>query len=292
MRHDLTCSVAASELAARIGARLHGPDVVVSTVAAIGAVYAGSLSFWHSDTPTPKPLPSGCCLIARDNLLRDRPEHVSVLENSNPRLGFIRLLHWLKNEDLLVTPSCGEIHASASVHPTAIIDSGASVGAGCEIGPQTYLGSSCNIGSNVRVGAGSVLGQSGFGYERDEEGIPVRFPHIGKVIVEDECEIGCNTTIARGNLADTRLQANVKVDDQVYIAHNCEIGDSTIIAGGATICGGVVVGSHCWIGAGAMIREGIEIGATAIVGLGAVVVKAVPANSVIAGNPARLLRQG
>ena len=126
---------------------------------------------------------------------------------------------------------------------------------------------------------------------RDEDGVPVRFPHIGKVIVDDECEIGCNTTIARGNLQDTRLHANVKIDDQVYIAHNCEIGNSTMIAGGATVCGGVVIGSHCWIGAGAMIRQGIEIGAKAIVGLGAVVVNTVAADTIVAGNPARLKRE-
>jgi UDP-3-O-[3-hydroxymyristoyl] glucosamine N-acyltransferase len=292
MTYDLTCSVAASELATRIAARLHGPDVVVTTIAAIGAAQAGSLTYLHGAWPAVESLPSGCCVIARDNMLCGQSKQVCVLESPNPRLDFIRLLHWIENEKLLAPAGYGEVHASVSVHPSATIDSGAHVGAGCEIGPGAYLGSGCHIGSNVSVGAGSVLGHAGFGYERDEDGVPVRFPHIGKVIVDDECEIGCNTTIARGNLQDTRLRANVKVDDQVYIAHNCEIGDSTMIAGGATICGGVVIGSHCWIGAGAMIKQGIEIGAKAIVGLGAVVVNAVAANTVVAGNPARLKREG
>jgi UDP-3-O-[3-hydroxymyristoyl] glucosamine N-acyltransferase len=205
-------------------------------------------------------------------------------------LSFIRLLQWAKSEQLLTSSGDGEIHASVTIHPTAIIDPGARIGASCEIGPRTYVGSGSEIGSNVWVGAGSIIGHSGFGYERDENGVPVRFPHIGKVIIEEGCEIGCNTTIARGSLGSTRVRANAKIDDQVYIAHNCEIGISTMIAGGAMICGSVVIGSHCWIGAGAMIRQGIEIGPRALVGLGAVVVNAVAADSTVAGNPARLVR--
>ena len=291
MKYSLIRSIAASELADVIDAQVHGQDVAIESIAAISAIDEGSLAFWQGEDPVPTDLPSGSCVIARDRTMCDGTGPVCLLESSNPRLGFIRLLQWIQEHALLVPSNQGEIHPSTAMHSTAIIDSGAQMYAGCDIGPGAYLGASCRIGSRVIVGAGSVLGQSGFGYERDEKNVPVRFPHLGNVIVEDGCEIGCNTTIARGSLVDTHVRSNVKIDDQVYIAHNCDIGASAMIAGGAKICGGVVIGSHCWIGAGAMIRQGIEIGENTIVGLGAVVVNSVAANSVVAGNPARLLRE-
>lgn len=144
----------------------------------------------------------------------------------------------------------------------------------------------------MTIGSGCVVGQTGFGYERDEEGIPVSFPHFGRVIIEHDCEIGSNSTISRGNLDDTRIGRYVKIDDQVYIAHNCVIGESTMIAGGARLCGGVVIGNRCWVGSGAMIRQGLDVGDQAIIGLGAVVVRSVAAETVVAGNPAKILEQG
>ena len=289
MRYNLTRSVAVSQLVKRIGARHCGPDITVNSVAAVDNVAAGSLTYWQSDDPLPDGLPSNTCVIVRESVLRHRSKQDCCLVCRNPRLEFIRLLHWFEKEEQFVSWPNGDIHPSAKVHPTALIESGASIGAGCLIGPRAYIASCCSLGENVNIGSGCAIGHPGFGFERDEEGVPVRFPHIGRVVIDTGCEIGCNTTIARGNLSDTWIGRHVKIDDQVYIAHNCVIGDSTMIAGGAKICGSVVIGIRCWIGSGAIIRQGLDVGNHAVIGLGAAVVRPVAAETVVAGNPASLL---
>jgi len=291
MRFTLSHAIAATELADRLGARLAGASVSVTGVAAIDSLAPGTLTYWQAREPFERSLPDGVCVLARSQAACPAAAAACVLEIRNPRLAFVRLLQWFEEAGLLGTPTKSEIHPSARIHSTAIVETGASVGSDTEVAAGAHLGSACVIGDSVKIRPGAVIGQAGFGFERDESGIPLEFPHLGRVVIEDGCVIGCNATIARGNLNDTRIARNVKIDDQVYLAHNCRIGESTMVAGGARICGSVVVGSKCWIGAGAMIRQGLEIGDNAIVGLGAVVVNSVAADAVVAGNPARLLRE-
>lgn len=176
-----------------------------------------------------------------------------VLASSNPRLVMIRLLQ----------------RAASSLKP------------------QEYL----IQGKNCRIKPGVILGEEGFGFERDEQGRPLRFPHFGRVVLGDEVEVGANTVVSRGALSDTTIGAYTKIDDLVYIAHNCQIGERVMIAGGAKLCGGVTVGKDAWIGAGACIKQNIQIGAGAVIGMGAVVISDVPAFATVAGNPARILEQ-
>jgi UDP-3-O-[3-hydroxymyristoyl] glucosamine N-acyltransferase len=287
MGYHLHPAVMVSALAVKIGAQLSGPDLSIKAVAAISDQVSGALTYWQSDDPLPDTFSAGSCVIARE--LVNSPKQLTVLLSDNPRLAFIRLLRWLEQNKWLVIDPLGQVHPSANVHPSAVIDDGASIGAGCQIGPAVYITSQCSIGDNVKIGAGCTIGQQGFGYERDEKGVPVKFPHLGRVVIEDNSEIGSNTTIARGNLRDTRIGRHVKIDDQVYVAHNCEIGESTMIAGGARICGGVVIGTQCWVGAGSTILQGLNIGQRATIGLGAVVVSSVEIDTVVAGNPAKVL---
>lgn len=289
MKYELTGSLAASELANHIDAQHFGPDITVDSVAAADDNVPGSLTFWQSDKPLPDSLQSSTCVIVNEAVLPQASKQDCLLVCRNPRLGFVRLLNWLEKEEQIVPGFRGEVHPSTIVHPTAVIDSGASIGSGSRVGPLAHISSCCYLGENVNIGSGCVVGQTGFGYERDADGIPVRFPHFGRVVIDNNCEIGCNTTIARGNLSDTRIGKHAKIDDQVYIAHNCMIGESTMIAGGARICGGVVIGNRCWIGSGAMIRQGLDVGDQAVIGLGAVVVRPVVAETVVAGNPATVL---
>jgi UDP-3-O-[3-hydroxymyristoyl] glucosamine N-acyltransferase len=140
-----------------------------------------------------------------------------------------------------------------------------------------------SIDENCKIKTGAVLGYEGFGFERHQDGEPFRIPHIGRLIIGCNVEIGANTVIARGTVGNTEIGNNVKIDDMVFIAHNCHIGDNTLIIAGAVICGSVMMGKNCWIGAGCRIKEKVNIGDGAIIGIGANVIKDVPAGATIAG---------
>lgn len=144
-------------------------------------------------------------------------------------------------------------------------------------------------GKNCKIKPGAVIGYEGFGFERHPDGTPFRIPHIGKVVIGDNVEIGANTVIARGTVGDTIIGNNVKIDDCVFIAHNCQIGENTLVIAGAVICGSVTIGKNCWIGAGCRIKEKVTIGDGAIIGIGAVVIKDVPAGATVAGMKAQSL---
>ena len=183
----------------------------------------------------------------------------TLVKTSNPRLMFIKLV-----VDIL--KSTNEEELFTNYDPTSVI-----YGKCCLIKP------------------GAVIGQAGFGYERDFDGTPIRFPHFGRVVLGNRVEVGANTVIPKGALEDTVIGDCTKIDDLVYIAHNCKIGKNVMIAGNATLCGGVQVGDGAWIGAGASVKQNVKVGEGAVVGLGAVVVKDVAAYSTVVGNPARAI---
>ncbi|HSQ03420.1 MAG TPA: UDP-3-O-(3-hydroxymyristoyl)glucosamine N-acyltransferase, partial [Burkholderiales bacterium] len=143
-------------------------------------------------------------------------------------------------------------------------------GAGCYIGEGVALDDHCClfphvtiyarsvIGKRVRVHSGTVIGADGFGYAVDA-GRGVKIPHIGRVIIGDDVEIGANTTIDRGTIEDTVIEEGVKLDNQIQIAHNVHIGAHTAIAGCAGVAGSARIGRHCIIGGASGIRGGIVI---------------------------------
>jgi UDP-3-O-[3-hydroxymyristoyl] glucosamine N-acyltransferase len=168
------------------------------------------------------------------------------------------------------------IDATASIGAGAVIESGAIIGAGVTIGPQCFVGARSVIGAggwlaprvtlyhDVRIGqrvviqSGAVLGGEGFGFA-NEKGVWQKIAQIGGVIVGDDCEIGVNTAIDRGALADTVLGNGVKLDNQIMIAHNVQIGDHTAMAACVGISGSAKIGKHCMLAGGVGLVGHIEI---------------------------------
>jgi UDP-3-O-[3-hydroxymyristoyl] glucosamine N-acyltransferase len=170
------------------------------------------------------------------------------------------------------------VHPSASIDPTARLGAKTRVGAGAVIEAGVVIGTNCDIGSRVtlcpgvRLGnrvvlqSGAVIGSTGFGYVRNAEtGEHILFPQQGACIIEDDVEIGANTTIDRGALGETRIGRGTKIDNLVHIAHNCVVGKNVIIAAqvgisgsctiedGAVIAGQVGLGDHVTIGPGVIL---------------------------------------
>lgn len=218
-----------------------------------------------------------------------------VVRSDNPRLDFIRVLQ----RHFAPTPQPPGIHSTAIVEAGADVSSLASIGPLCTIAADVSISegavlhggvhvySNTRIGRGVTVGSGCVIGASGFGYERDDEGVLQLFPQLGGVVIDDGAEIGSNTSIDRGALGDTVIGARARIDNLVHVAHNVQIGADAAVIAHAMLGGSVQIGERAWIAPSACIREGVQIGADAVVGLGAVVTADVPEGDVVLGNPAR-----
>jgi UDP-3-O-[3-hydroxymyristoyl] glucosamine N-acyltransferase len=191
---------------------------------------------------------------------------------------YIAFLHILKRLTPAQDPFTIGIHPTAVIAATATVGKNVSVGANAVIGDHalignnTKIGDGCIVGMSAQVGeecllypnvvvyhlcvlgkrvtlhAGAVIGSDGFGFAPKPDGTYEKIPQIGIVVVEDDVEIGANTTIDRAVMGDTRIQRGVKIDNLVQIAHNVVIGEDTVIAAQTGISGSTKIGKHCMIG--------------------------------------------
>ena len=180
------------------------------------------------------------------------------------------------------------IGSNCSIGHNTIIEKNVSIGNNSSIGSNVILRSTV-IKNNVKILDSCVLGKHGFGFF-PSNGKNLRYPHIGIVIVEDYCEIGCNSTIDRGSLSNTIIGKNTYLDNQIHIAHNVKIGENSIIAGQVGIAGSSIIGSNVKIGGQAGISGHLKIGNNVEIGGGSGVIKDIPDNSKVMGYPAKNIR--
>lgn len=142
-------------------------------------------------------------------------------------------------------------------------------------------------GDNFDCGDSTIIGGSGFGFAKNEDGTWLEIPHIGWVVISDNVRIGSNCCIDRGTIGSTYIGDGTKIDNMVHIAHNCKIGKNVIICAGVTFCGSVTVEDDVWLAPGTLIKEGVTIGKGAKTGLGAVVIEDVKPGALVYGCPAK-----
>lgn len=238
----------------------------------------------------------------------------NIIRVANPQLAFAKVLVLLDKEKR--QQAVAEINQAAAVSekavigqmvrvgPFAVVEEGASIGdnsvimAHCYIGRNTKIGSDAliypnvtvreniSIGKNVVMHSGAVVGADGFGF------IPLgtssfKIPQIGTVEIGDDVEIGANVTIDRATTGATRIGDGTKLDDQVHIAHNIQIGRNCLIAGQVGFAGSSKVGDNVMIGGQAGINGHIKIGSGVVIGGKALVMGDIPDNTVVSGYPAR-----
>jgi UDP-3-O-[3-hydroxymyristoyl] glucosamine N-acyltransferase len=162
----------------------------------------------------------------------------------------------------------------------------ASFGQGFRRGEQVVLHPRVVLGAGVHVGASSVIGAPGFGWVTDPQGRVTQVPHKGGVIVEDDVYIGALCTIDAGVLGPTILRRGVRIDSQVHIGHNCDIGEGTMIAAQSGLAGSVRIGRGVLLGGQAGIADHVSIGDGARVAAKSGVIGDVPSGAVVAGYPA------
>ena len=222
-----------------------------------------------------------------------------------------KVLIQVKNPYLIIAKIGNEFFVGKEkpiIHPTAIIDQGAKIGKDVYIGAYSVIGScsidenshlednviirdGVTIGKNVIIQSGSIIGNPGFGFVKENDGKLIRFPQIGNVIIENNVEIGSNTCIDRGAFSDTIIGSGSKINNLCHIAHNVRIGNQVIITALVNISGSTIIGSNVWIAPNSTLIGHQIIGDNVLIGAGAVVLGDIPSNEVWVGNPARFLRK-
>jgi len=181
------------------------------------------------------------------------------------------------------------IGSNCLIGHNTIIEKNVSIGDNCIIGSNTII-RNCLIKNHVRILDNCVIGKHGFGFFPTQNK-NLRYPHMGIVIIEEDCEIGCGSTIDRGSMSNTIIGRNTYLDNQIHIAHNVRIGENSIIAGQVGIAGSSIIGKNVKIGGQAGISGHLKIGNNVEIAGGSGVIKDIPDNSKVMGYPAKNIRQ-
>ena len=272
-----------AELASRSGATLHGDgDYNITGVASLESAQQGQISFLTSSQyrkylATTK---ASAVILRAEDLSACA---TNALVSDNPYLAYARIgacfapppaavagIHPRASVDAAArVAASAQVDAGAVVGPETVIGEGTIIGPNCVLGERVRVGSSCrlvanvvlcdgiSIGNNCQLHPGAVVGSDGFGLANDA-GVWVKVPQVGSVIIEDDVEIGANTTIDRGAIHDTVIRRGAKLDNQIQIAHNVEIGEHSAIAACTGIAGSTRIGAHCTLAGGVGVVGHIE----------------------------------
>ena len=253
-----------------LGGELHGdPGLTVEGLAPLEHAGPGQLAFLSNPRYQPQLAASQAACVIVGSAMRDAGiMRGACIVTADPYLYFARLTQLWKRH---TSPPAGPaIHPSAIVDPDAVIDPSARIGAlcvverGARIGALTVLkarvtvGEDCVIGERCILHSGAVIGADGFGFAPNA-GAWEKIEQLGAVRIGNDVEIGANTCIDRGALADTVIEDGVKLDNLIQIGHNVHIGKHTAIAGCAGVAGSASIGAHCTIGGAASILGHLRI---------------------------------
>ena len=290
------------DLAKQIGCRLLGEgSITVTRVSGLQSATSHSLVFVEDVQYLDAALRSSAAAIIAGDFAAGNQASKPILISPQPRLTFARAARLLRDPDrnrvvhpAAIVPASARIGKNVAIGPRTILGEHVKIGDETTIGPGSVIGddaggtvegdavkigSNCRIDANVTiypgttlgdrviVQAGAVLGSEGFGYVRDSQtGRYEQSPQVGRLVVEDDVEIGANSTIDRGALDETRIRRGTKIDNLVHIGHNVQIGQDVVIAaqtglsGSVTIEDNVIMGGQVGIGDHARIEAGAMLG--------------------------------
>ena len=265
-----------------LGGQLHGdPGVSITGLAPLESASPSDLSFLSNPRYQPQLAASrAACVIVAPAMREAAVARGATIEADDPYLYFARVTQLWKARQ--APPAGPRIHpsavidAGAHVDPTArigplcVIECGVRIGPGTELKSRVTVHQGCTIGARCIVHSGVVIGADGFGFAPNQ-GAWEKIEQLGAVRIGDDVEIGANTCIDRGALADTVIEDGVKLDNLIQIGHNVRIGKHTALAGCAAVAGSATIGAHCTIGGRAgilghlTIADHVHISATSLV---------------------------
>ncbi len=302
-----------SDIAERLGTTVEGDgDLEITAVAGLKEASKGDISFLANPKYASHVADTAAtAVIVPENWDRTSSCALLRVENSDQAFAEIAELFY----EPVPAPAPG-VHPTAYVAESAQLAEGVSIGAhctieegvvigrntviqsNCAIGYKTIIGDECllyplvstrefsEIGNRVIIHNGTVVGSDGFGYAVQDDGSRVKIAQIGKVVIEDDVEIGSNVAIDRARFGKTKIGKGTKIDNLVQIAHNVVIGEHTVMCGQSGISGSTTVGSRCILAGQAGLAGHLEVGDGAIVGAQAGVMKDIPSKDFVIGSPA------
>ena len=264
------------EVADFVQARLVGDGSVrLRGIASVSSASPGDLVFVEDEKNLAQAMQSKASAVITGEFAAGRAGSKPLLIHPQPRLGFARAAHLFKAAS----------ESNPGVHPSAVVNASARLAMGVSVAERTVIGAGAHIGECVKIGAGSViganaivgrdcelypnvtiypgvrlgnrvivhsgavLGSDGFGYVRDRAtGHHEKFPQIGRLEIEDDVEIGANSTIDRGALEVTRIGRGTKIDNLVHVGHNCQIGEDVVIAAQTGLSGSITIEKNVVLG--------------------------------------------
>jgi UDP-3-O-[3-hydroxymyristoyl] glucosamine N-acyltransferase len=314
----------AGELAAAVGATLADATLAANEIRAIasaGESREGALVYVNGKKHAPHLATTrAAAIICRPEMAGMVRAGVAALIADQPQRAFARAARLIYPQSVRPLPLTGEtgispaatISPGAHVEPGAIVEAGAVIGPGAAVGsgtivaPGAVIGRGCQVGRDGFIGpsaslqnallgnrvilhGGVHIGQDGFGYVPGPQG-PEKIPQVGRVVIQDDVEIGANTTIDRGALDDTVIGEGTKIDNLVQVAHNVRIGRWCVIASGCGISGSVVIGDYALLGGNVGVADHATIGTGVQLAAGSGVMGEVPAGEKWGGAPAQPVR--
>ncbi len=313
-------STTVKELARICGAQLLGgsPDTPIHSAANIDEAKSGQITFIGAAKYAAKLklTTASAVVVAKGTAPAAAPGGTCLLAAEDPELAFIACLHHLypEKQNPGTRSAQAQIDASATIGTGTFVDAFVRIGAraalgkncqvhaGCSIGADVTLGDRCvlhpnvvlypgvTLGDNVIIHSGSVIGADGFGY-RLRNGRHVNFPQVGTVVIESDVEIGANTCIDRAALGETRVGTGTKIDNQVHIAHNVQIGAHSLLCGQVGIGGSTVIGDYVTLASQCGVADHVKVGDRAIVYAQAGVTKEIAPKDQVMGFPAANRRE-
>ena len=285
----------AQQIAALLGGKLTGDaNRKVSDVAPIESAYEGQLSFLCDAKYLPHLSKTGASVVLMtESIAFDGETSATIIRVENARVAMGQLLALVAKA---LNPAKRGIEQPSYISEGVVVPEDAYVGAfayigknvqlgkGVQIYPHVYIGDNvkigdntilysgvkiyynCLVGSNCILHAGVVVGSDGFGFEPDAKGVNQKLPQIGNVIIEDDVEIGANTTLDRAMMGSTIVRRNAKIDNLVQVAHNVEVGESTFLCSQVGIAGSSKVGAHCILAGQVGVAGHLEIADNCVFG--------------------------
>ena len=235
--------------------------------------------------------PFNLLILTTENNIPASPQDYSYVTAVNPREAFAKVVErffYIHKKGVSPSAVIGEnvtIGEEVYIGNNVIIEHDCNIGSNTSIDHGSVIGWGTSIGKNCRIGAGVVIGNEGLGSFFDSSGTLTNIRHLGRVIIQDNIEIGPLSTIARGTIDETFIGENTHIGPQVNIGHNSKIGIHCFIAGRSHISGSVTIGSNCRLWANCTIKDYVTVESNATVGMGARVIHNVCSSTTVASLP-------